>query len=236
MADGTTAGDGNDGGAITEIVRPDALPESYWDTDAKAPKFDVLGKDLTELGTLRTERDTRVAAIPKDGKYAFDLPADYKVPEGMKWTVDENDPLAKGALAFAKEQGLTQPQFAAMARMWADIQVGELAAIKTEQTKAAEAAAAETKALGENAEGRRAAIKTWLGSDAVKASKEESALATQLLGSRHGVALFERMMTALAGVKTSGNPNNGAGETKAEQLAGKSGIELLRAANAETRG
>src|SRR4051812_8476778 len=65
MADGE--GEGNSGGGA-EIVRPDALPESYWDATAKAPKYEDLGKDLTELTTLRTERATREAAIPKEGK------------------------------------------------------------------------------------------------------------------------------------------------------------------------
>lgn len=235
MADETAAGGGNESQA-GDVIRPDALPENYWDATAKAPNYEVLGKDLTEFSTLKTERDARIAAIPKEGAYAFDLPADFKIPDGLKWNVDPNDPLAKAALGFAKAQGLTQPQFTAMTRMWADLQVAEVSAMKADQTKAAEAAANETKALGENAEGRRTAVKTWLSGDTLKLGKEQVEALTPLLSKAAGVMALERMMTALAGVKIVGNAGNGAGASRAEEFAGKTGIELLRAANAEKRG
>lgn len=206
MADETASGNPGDGNAPVEAVRPDALPESYWDPEAKAPKFDALGKDLTEFTTLKTERDARLAAIPKDGKYAFDLPADYKIPDGMKWTVDEGDPLAKGAVEFAKAQGLTQPQFTAMAAMWAQVQLSEHAT----QT---EWLAKETKALGAGAETRRSELKTWLGGKEVAGlSKDQQSALLPLLDSKLGVEALETIKKIVSGVQTSGKPGNGAHE------------------------
>lgn len=229
MADGQE-GEGSGGGGAAEIVRPEALPESYWDAEAKAPKYDVLGNDLTELTTLRTERTAREAAIPKEGKYAFELPKDFPIPNGQKWEAHAEDPLAKAALDYAVANKLTQEQFTGLNGVWANIQL--------EQAKAErEAIAKETAALGEKADTRRTAVKTWLTSkDASGLTKDQADSLIPLLSYRHGVEALEALQKLAAGPRAKGNPGNGADTSKIEQLAGKSGIELLRAANAGTRG
>lgn len=206
MAEPAVPSNDSQGGNPAEVARPESLPEVYWDETTKAPKFDVLGKDLTELSTIKTERDARLAEIPKDGKYAFDLPADFPIPEGMKWSADPNDPLAKGALEYAKAQGLTQPQFTALSAMWAQIQLGEHKAQTEWLSK-------ETKALGTGAETRRAELKTWLGGKEVAGlSKDHQTALLPLLDSKVGVEALETIKKIVSGVQTRGNPNNGAQE------------------------
>lgn len=207
---------GNEGNGnqppVVEAARPEYLPESYWDPEAKSVKADALKTDFAELATLRTARDTRAAAIPQDGKYSFDLPKEFPAPAGQKWVVDPNDPVAKAALEYAAEHKLTQAEMTGLAKMWAKVQVGAMGA---ERARFAE----DMKALGTGAETLRTTSKMWLESqDSSGLTKDEAAEFAPLLNSRHGINAIQKMMKR-GTVTTRGQPGNGADEPPPKSIA-----------------
>lgn len=226
MAGETVPGDG--GGESqpgnADVVRPDALPETYWNAETKSPNYDALGKDLTELGTLREFRAGVEASIPKDGKYAFDLPKEFKIPEGKTWRPDPNDPLAKLALSVFGEHKLPQAAFTALSTGFAQFQLDLMKEADAEVATAKVKADAETAALGAGAETRRTALKTWMSSkDAAGIVSEQAAFLEPLLATKAGVEWLENFQKVwTAETKTRGNPSNGAGDP-----AKKSNAELL---------
>jgi hypothetical protein len=82
------------------------LGDSYFNDKG----FDAEGLKghLAELGTLKQQAAERAAGIPQDGKYTFDLPADFKLPEGLEWKPDEK--FTAQIAELAKSEGLTQAQ------------------------------------------------------------------------------------------------------------------------------
>lgn len=91
-------------------ARPDGLADDYWSD--KGPAFDKITADLKDLTERRAAETARQADVPEDlAGYEIALPEDFKVPDGMKFEVNESDPLVGPAREFAKKHGLTKAGF-----------------------------------------------------------------------------------------------------------------------------
>lgn len=182
--------------SVTTTSRPDWMPESHWDAKTGAPNSDLLKTDFAELGTLRTERDARIASIPKDGAYKLEIPDTIKLPEGSRWEPEANEPITLAALAVFKEHNFTQAQATAVQGLWA----GFLLNMQEAENKSR----AETQAaLGANANVRVDAAKKFLSANKLDAL-------SPALDTKDGVEAVEAVIQTMSGLKIQGLPNNGA--------------------------
>ena len=103
-------------------------------------------KDIRQIMTEAAAREARKATLPADpAAYALDLPADFQMPEGVKWQWNVNDPVQGPLIGMAKEfahaHGIDQAGFSKMMGLYAATQVHEAQMI-------AKARAAEVAKLG----------------------------------------------------------------------------------------
>lgn len=212
--------------AAATVSRPDYIPETIWDGEKNAPKID-LAATLTEYDTFKTQAAERAALIPaKPEEYKFDLPKGFELPAGKQWLADPNDPMVASFRTLASELKLTQPEVERLVAFEAGRQANELKAQAAFDD-------AQTKALGSNAEARRADLSGRLDAIFQKDSKE-SAIFKTLLVYEDGVVGLEKLF---AGVATRGNAGDRTNENKnAENVAlvgtPGGGRRLLQAANA----
>lgn len=208
---------------VAPVSRPDYIPETIWDGEKNAPKID-LAATLTEYDSFKTQAAERAALIPaKPEEYKFDLPKGFELPDGKQWLADPNDPLIVGFRTLASELKLTQPEVEKL--------VGFEAARQAEEIKRQSAFDAEqTKALGSNAEARRADLTGRLDAIFQKDSKEAAIFKT-LLVYEDGVKGLEKLF---AGVATRGLPGGDAPNKNAElaEKIGKPGTTAMDIFNA----
>lgn len=226
-------GGGGEAGAGAEVARPEYIPEQFWDADAKAPKAEDLTKVFAEypdLQKFKTEADTRAAALPKTAAdYKIELPKDFKIPEGLKFQVDEKNPLVASARGFADKYRLPQEAMSDLIGMWSNIL---LDGRKAEQTEAD----ATKQALGAKADERVAAAQTWATG---LLGKDKAGVIAPLLRTKDGVEAVETIIAKMAGVQMRGNSSADLAAGRAsEHLAddiGKTGTgkKLLDLANAK---
>jgi hypothetical protein len=144
--------DGDNGGTpAADVVSFADLKTTVGDAYFTDKGFDADGlkANLTELTTLKTAAAERAAAIPADGKYLFDLPQDFKVPEGYRWTPDEK--FTAQISALAKAEGLTQGQLSKLTVAYAQQDLAKKSAAAAAAKADDDAVEAEAKQLlGEN--------------------------------------------------------------------------------------
>jgi hypothetical protein len=82
----------------------------------------VATRHSTEAGRAKT--------IPAGADhYKVELPADFKVPDGLTFKLDDKDPMVAFGREFAASQKLTQTEFASL--------IGKYAAVQMQQAQAA---------------------------------------------------------------------------------------------------
>lgn len=204
-------------------ARPDYLPEAYWDATANKPKAEDLTKDLTELATLRTERDAAtkdIAAKPEDVK--IELPENFEMPKGLEFKPDPSDPMFNDFQKLAVETKMNPAQVKGA--------VGLYAKMLLAQNQNAEAAVAkEMQALGAAATTRVDAAKRWLNATL---PPDQAATLGYALNTKAGVEAVEKLADSLKGVTARGMPTNSDLKPKPD-LEGMSAYDKLKAANAE---
>lgn len=221
-----------EGAAPPAAARPDYIPETIWDGEKNAPKID-LAATLAEHSAFKTASDDRAAKIPATpDAYSFDLPKDFELPGGYKWEADPKDPLVVAVKAFAVENKLTQDEVGGLVKMYAG---NEAAKIKAQ----AEFAAEQTKALGEKAGDRRAAVTTFIDGLFAKGDPKGAMLKT-MVDFAPGVEAMEALIGKMNGVKLPGNPGAGDPPNQNAELAdniGKvpMGKKLLDLANSQSK-
>jgi hypothetical protein len=180
----------------TTAERPDGIPDSYWDAEAKALKVDpvALAKDLKErdeLKTFKAAEDVKALSRPqKPDDYKIELPPDFKPPAGVEFKFDMADPLLAQARAEAHAQGMSQAGFSKMLGLYAAAKVGEEAQIEAART-------AEQAKLGANAGARVDAVLNFLkGADPTPDKRDAAALAAGLVTARQ-VEAWERLITRI---------------------------------------
>lgn len=185
-----------DGTTSQQADRPEGIPDSYWDADAKALKVDpaALAKDLKErdeLKTFKAAEDVKALSRPKTAdEYKLQLPADFKPPAGVDFKLDTANPALGQLKAVAHKHGLTQDAVNELLGVYAGDAVGREAAIST-------ARAAEIAKLGPTAPARVDGVTRWLaGMDSTADKGDAKALAGMLVTARQ-VEAFERIITRL---------------------------------------
>jgi hypothetical protein len=224
---------GNDAPAPAAVVeRPSVIPETMWDGEKNAPKWDDLGAAVTERDALKNQQAERAAQIPATpDAYKFELPKDFELPGGYKWEADPKDPLVAGVKEYAAKNKLTQGEVSDLVKLYAGHQAEQIKSLDTFKAE-------QTKTLGEKAPERRAAVNTFIDSMFGKDDPKGAILKT-MTDYAPGVEALEAIIAKAGGI----NPRGTAGATdqsnpnaKNVELVGQpgGGRRLLDAANAES--
>jgi hypothetical protein len=115
----------------------------------------MTDEQLRTLAAFKAADDARRLTLPKPGEYRLEFGKDFVLPQSTEWRWDEASPLLGQVREFANSAGLTQDQFSRLLGIHAASRIGEDMAF-------AEARAAEVRALGDSANQRVDAVKTWL--------------------------------------------------------------------------
>ena len=198
-------------------VRPDGVPDAYWDTTTGLKSAEAIAR-LTELETADASRREGVPADASGYKLELAEPilgSDGKTPIGF----NAEDPLAKGALAWAHENGVSQ---AGLSKLLGVFAANEMAGLKA----VSESVAAETAKLGANSDARFTAVNSALtahaGADGAKAIMAG-------VGTAAAVEALERVLKAITGPSV-GSPPVAVKTTSHAELHGADLLSALRAA------
>jgi hypothetical protein len=137
----------------TDQIRPSWLPEAHFDTTT-GPKWDDFGKHYTELATRDAANTVRMNALPTADTIKFDLPKDFKLPEGMTWAWKTDAPEFTKFKEIAVKRGLDQDTITDIAGLYAELQVGEQSRWETIKK-------ADMEKLGANVTARVTALETF---------------------------------------------------------------------------
>uniref|UniRef100_A0A9E7ZVK0 Uncharacterized protein n=1 Tax=Bosea sp. NBC_00436 TaxID=2969620 RepID=A0A9E7ZVK0_9HYPH len=214
--------------------RPDWLPEQFWDADGKAIKGADLKAQFDELTAFKAGEESKRAAAPeKPELYELKLPEGFDLGEGFTFQPDPADPMFSFGREVAHSMGLDQAGFETL-------MVAPFAKMQAAQAKAnAEIIKANLEALGPKAAERQKAVETWLGA---KLGADAAALiaSTQLLNTKPGIEVFERIHRIASGGGAPGFTQTGRDGGKAapteDEYAAMSPAERLVAARKSASG
>jgi len=101
------------------------LPETFADGPAFRASYD-------ELAAFKAADSVRRSTLPPSpNDYKAELPADFKVPDGVTFQFNAADPLLAQAQAVAHQAGLSQEQFSQLLGIYAGGQVSSQQQIQT---------------------------------------------------------------------------------------------------------
>ena len=112
-------------------------------------------QQLRDLAAFKAAEDSRKLSTPKPGEYQLKFNDDFILPQGTEWKWDETNPLLGAVREFASASGMTQQTFSKLLGLHAASRINEDMAFS-------EARAREVQALGDAANQRVDAVKTWL--------------------------------------------------------------------------
>jgi hypothetical protein len=132
---------------------------SVVDGKLRVGEYELSSDDIAALMATKAQADLRATQVPADASgYKPDLPADLKLPPGIEFKIDTNDPAYKDLANFAYARGWSSQEFSAALGIFASREAREAAAF-------AEAQRAEVQKLGANGTSRVTAVETWLRSE-----------------------------------------------------------------------
>jgi len=138
----------DEGAGPTAPVRPDGLPDDYWDAKTGV-KFDAL------LPQLKAYSDLKSSYVAKPEDIDWSLPEDLDPDPDAAWVINRDDPMLGAISKVFVEHKATQPMISAVA--------GAYAAQHVAQFKAAKAALdGERKKLGNKWQERHDAAKAFV--------------------------------------------------------------------------
>jgi hypothetical protein len=121
-----------------------------------AEGIEVSEQELRDLVSFKASEDSRKLTAPQKAEdFRLELPADLKMPQGVDFRIDPNNPAIEPARQFALRNNLSQQQFSEMLGVYAATQASEMVAFNA-------AKAAEVQKLGDAANARVDAVRTWL--------------------------------------------------------------------------
>jgi hypothetical protein len=207
------------GEAASAPVRPEGLPDEFWD-DATGVK---AGDVWSALRDLKAAQEAKTADLPKDGEaYDLALPADLVLPEGAEVVINKDDPLWADFQAIARESGVGKAGFqkfvGAFAKYQAAAQVADVETYTAEMGK-----------LGANAVARRDSAANYLKANLSTAQAE--ALGGALI-SADGIAALETIIRLKSGPVAATGVGASAGSSEFEGTHGASRLEAIRAKQA----
>ncbi len=199
-----------------------AVPDAFWDAEAGAPNLGALVKSHADL--RRKLSDSRPQ--PPEA-YELVLPRELS----GRVAADAEDPLAKGAMDWARRHGLGQEAFSELAGLYFG-RVAE-AAIDSEAERGKLAAA-----LGDRADSEIVGLSRWVDGllgDVLAESREIYAALDRLTATADGVMLIKAIKDKLgeAGLPSSRAAQPGAPDARA--LRKLQASEAYRAGDSETR-
>jgi hypothetical protein len=190
-------------------IRPDGVPEAYWDKDKGELKTGDWARSYEELRTFKAEADARKALVPAQADlYKPELPKDLKLPVEME--VKTDDPLYLAVRDMAHARGWTQDDFSQAIGAYAKVQAARIQAVQ-------EAIKKRDEALGQNGAQRVDELKKWFSA---AFGPEVGAQFNETLYTTGIISGFEKMKTALTsqGVKSFSSLGREAIEGRADGL------------------
>lgn len=139
----------------TPPARPEWAPENFWDASKGELKGGEFKQHLDGLTAFKAAEDSRKLSVPKPDQYKIENTSDFTLPQGVEWKFDEKNPQLAGFREFASSLGMSQEHFSKALNYFVASQVSD------QQTLNA-AKAAELGRLGETANARVDAVRTWL--------------------------------------------------------------------------
>lgn len=133
--------------------QPSAEPQTI-----RIGDVDYTADQVNEALRFKSEQDIRKGGLPSSpDAYEIKLPADFRLPDGIKFEFDRNSAELKNFQALAHARGLDQQTFSEALGIYAANRIGE-------QQTLASGRNAEMAKLGSAAHNRIAAVETWLKS------------------------------------------------------------------------
>jgi hypothetical protein len=178
-----------------------AQPQQTAPDRIRVGDLELTADELKGLMERRGLEESRKATMPASAA-EYNLPdaAALKLPEGMTWQWNLNDPVLTPLIGQAKEwafaNGLGQEGFSKMMGMFAAHQIAEQQAV-------ARAAAAEVGKLGAASNARVDAVKTFLHGHL---GAELATALTRNMHTERQVVGFEKLMSRFANQGVGGNP------------------------------
>lgn len=118
--------------------------------------YELSADNVKMLMAQKAESDLRKPQIPASAAdYKPELPVSLKMPDGITFQIDVNDPAYKDLANFAHSRGWDQEAFSTAIGIFANREARQAAAF-------AEAQRAEVQKLGANGTSRVTAVETWL--------------------------------------------------------------------------
>lgn len=96
----------------TPKVKPEFLPDNFWDTDKGEANYEAMAKSWSDLRKMISQGKHKA---PDGGKYDTSM---------LKTQDLENDPLAKGYMSWAAKWGISQGAFDELATQFSEIAEG----------------------------------------------------------------------------------------------------------------
>lgn len=178
---------------------------------------------LAEQKRLAEDKAAGLGTVPD--RYSFDLPQDFKSPDGQKWQPDEN--FTNSISEWAREAGIDQDKMSKLVVRYAQHQMNQMTAGKKQSD---EARSAELGKLGPNGQDRIGAVMKAVAAH----YGDDGAQALQQGGSARGIEILEDLLAAKNGTGNGAQQRgNGAEKPNLSQHVGKKGggRKLLDIAN-----
>jgi hypothetical protein len=113
-------------------------------------------QELNDVASFKAAEDSRRATLPSDPTgYKAELPQDFKPPEGVTFSFNENDPILAQARTLAHAKGWSQADLSDALALYASVQVADM-------TKLQNARQAEINKLGAAGGSRVDHVIAWL--------------------------------------------------------------------------
>jgi hypothetical protein len=172
--------------AATPTVRPDYIPEAFWDAEKGAPKLEDIG------AKLKTVADREAAAALVADWDKFELKTEIKDIAGNAITIDRDNPLVKALGGIAKERG------------WGPEDVNPLIdTIVTAQKAAVEAEKREFESLGDQRFARRDAVLARGAALLGEGGDAKIKGIVSLISTAEQFKIFEQFVNAAAGPRAA---------------------------------
>lgn len=162
-------------------------------------EFEKTVNERNEYAALKAVEDSKALTLPQTPEaYAHELPADFKLPEGIDVKIDANDPAMAAAKAWAHANKVPQAEFSKLLALNAGI-------LAAKEQKVAALSSAHLEGLGAAKEARIDAVTRWLTNS--YGEKAKPIIAT--LATKDHVEVFESIMQKVTSQGSAGFSQNG---------------------------
>jgi hypothetical protein len=201
---------GPDGGT-SYVPRDQSVGDSNAKPDASAGEKHKFGEmefteqELRDFLTARGEAELRKASLPQNpSDYRAELPANFEMPAGVEFKIDETDPLLLDARAWAHSKGFSQADFSELVGIYATAK-GKEASLYNR------AATAEVAKLGANGAQRVTALETWM----------RGMVGDELAGAMRGMLVTEKIVRGWETIQRKFSSQGAAPFTQAHREPGQ---------------